>query len=168
MRDLLISHSLREKDIFEKAKDTRPIAFILKPFDSLMLQNTIDLAISRFAGEDKEAWIEKDLIVKDSFFIKEKNNLVKVLMSSIDYIEAEDKYCTLHTTEKKFVLRISLQDILSKLPENFIRTHRSTVVDAMKIQSLNLDNHELQLGSVTLPIGTTYKNSILSRLRKLG
>src|SRR5258708_36616224 len=42
--------SLREREIFEKAKTTKPIAFILKPFDSLMLQNTIDLAVSQFDG----------------------------------------------------------------------------------------------------------------------
>jgi DNA-binding LytR/AlgR family response regulator len=160
--------SLREKEIFEKAKSTKPVAFILKPFDSLMLQNTIELAVSQFAGEVKGAWSEKDLVAKDSFFIKEKNNLVKVPMSFIHYVEAEDKYCTLYTDEKKFVVRISLQEILSKLPENFIRTHRSIVVDANKIQSLNLDNHELQLGNRTLPIGITYKDSLLARIRKIG
>jgi DNA-binding LytR/AlgR family response regulator len=133
-----------------------------------MLQNTIDLAVSQFAGEERGVLSEKDLVVRDSFFVKEKNSLVKVPMSSIHYIEAEDKYCTLYTHEKKFVLRISLHEILSKLPENFIRTHRSIVVDATKIQRLNLDTHELELANQTLPIGTTYKESLLSRLRKLG
>lgn len=160
--------SVREKEIFESAKPTKPFAFILKPFDNLMLQNTIDLAVSRFAGEERAVLHDKDLVVKDSFFVKERNNLIKVPMKSIHYIEAEDKYCTLYTEEKKFVLRISLQEILSKLPENFIRTHRSIVVDASKIERLNLETHELQLGSMTLPIGTTYKDSLLSRLRKIG
>ena len=160
--------SLREKEIFDKAKGTKPIAFILKPFDNLMLQNTIELAVSQLAGEERGMLNKKDIVVKDSFFIKERNSLVKVPMSSIHYIEAEDKYCTLYTAEKKFVLRISLQEILSKLPENFIRTHRSIVVDASKIQRLNLDTHELLLGSMTLPIGATYKESLLSRLRKIG
>lgn len=160
--------SLREKEIFEKAKGTKPVAFILKPFDSLMLQNTIDLAVSQFAGEEKDVLSERDLIVKDSFFIKEKNSLLKVPMNSILYVEAEDKYCTLYTEEKKFVLRISLNELLSKLPDNFIRTHRSIIVDATKIQRLNLDTHELQLGNRTLPIGTTYKELLISRLRKLG
>jgi len=160
--------SLREKEIFESAKGTKPFAFILKPFDNLMLQNTIDLAVSRFAGEERAVLNEKDLVVKDSFFIKDRNSLVKVPMNSIHYIEAEDKYCTLYAAEKKFVVRISLQEILSKLPENFIRTHRSIIVDASKIERLNLETHELQLGSMTLPIGTTYKDSLLSRLRKIG
>lgn len=160
--------SLREKEIFEKAKGTRPIAFILKPFDSLMLQNTIELAVSQFAGETNEVWSEKDLIVKDSFFIKEKSSLVKVPMDTIHYVEAEDKYCTLYTREKKFVLRISLQEILTKLPENFIRIHRSIVVDATKILRLNLESHELQVENVTLPIGTTYKDSLLSRIQRIG
>lgn len=160
--------SLREKEIFEKAKSARPIAFILKPFDSLMLQNTIELTISQFVNETNEAWIEKDLIVKDSFFIKEKNSLVKVPMNTIHYVEAEDKYCTLYTCDKKFVLRISLQEILTKLPNNFIRIHRSIVVDATKILRLNLDSHELQIESTTLPIGTTYKDSLLSRIQRIG
>lgn len=160
--------SLREREIFEKAKSTRPVAFILKPFDSLMLQNTIDLAISQFAGETKNVMSERDVIVKDSFFIKEKNSLVKVPIHSINYIEADDKYCTLCTSDKKFVVRISLNEMLSKLPDHFVRTHRSVVVDATKINQLNLDRQELQLGNVVLPIGSTFKESLIARLKKLG
>jgi DNA-binding LytR/AlgR family response regulator len=160
--------SLREREVFEKAKSSKPVAFILKPFDSLMLQNTIDLAVSQLAGEEKAVWSEKDLIVKDSFFLKEKNNLVKVPMNTIDFIQAEDKYCTLYTKERKYVLRISLHDILAKLPENFIRIHRSIAVDANKIQRMNLDSHELQLQNETLPIGITYKDALLARIIKLG
>ena len=160
--------SLREKEIFDKAKGTKPVAFILKPFDSLMLQNTIELAVSQLAGEERAVLNEKDLIVKDSFFIKEKNSLIKVPMSSIDYIEAEDKYCTLYTDQKKFVLRISLNELLANLPDNFIRTHRSIIVDATKIQSLNLETHELILKKKTLPIGATYKELLISRLKRIG
>lgn len=160
--------SLREREIFERAKSTRPVAFILKPFDSLMLQNTIDLAISQFAGETKNVMSERDVIVKDSFFIKEKNSLIKVPIHSINYIEAEDKYCTLFTSDKKFVVRISLNELLSKLPDHFVRTHRSVVVDATKINQLNLDRQELQLGNVVLPIGSTFKESLIARLKKLG
>jgi len=160
--------SLREKEMFDQAKSTKPVAFILKPFDHLTLQNTIDLAVSRFAGEGKDVLPEKDVVVKDSFFLKERNSLVKVPMISIHYIAAEDKYCTLHTEEKKFVLRISLQDLLSKLPDHFVRIHRSIVVDAAKIDRLNLETHELQLGNNTLPIGITYKDVLLSRLKKIG
>jgi DNA-binding LytR/AlgR family response regulator len=152
--------SLREREIFEKAKSTRPVAFILKPFDSLMLQNTIDLAISQFAGETKNVMTERDVIVK--------NSLIKVPITSIAYIEAEDKYCTLFTNDKKFVVRISLNDLLTKLPDTFVRTHRSVVVDATKITQLNLDRQELQLGSVVLPIGTTYKEALLARIKKIG
>jgi DNA-binding LytR/AlgR family response regulator len=160
--------SLREKEIFEKAKSTKPIAFILKPFDSLTLQHTIELAVSHFAGEAKSTWSEKDLVVKDSFFIKDKNNLVKLPMNTIHYIEAEDKYCTLHTDGRKYILRISLHEILTKLPENFIRTHRSMVVDATRILRVDLDSNELHLENVTLPIGITYKDSLLMRIRKIG
>jgi len=160
--------SLREKEIFQKAKGTKPVAFILKPFDSLMLQNTIELTVSQLAGEERGVLSEKDVIVKDSFFIKEKNNLIKVPMSSINYIEAEDKYSTVYTNEKKFVLRISLNELLANLPTNFIRTHRSIIVDATKIDRLNLETHELLVGNKTLPIGATYKELLISRLRKIG
>jgi DNA-binding LytR/AlgR family response regulator len=160
--------SLREKDVFEKAKNTKPSAYIIKPFDNLMLQNAIELAVSRVAGESKETWVEKDLIVRDSFFIKEKNSLIKVPMNTIHYVQAEDKYCTIYTHDKKFTLRVSLQEILSKLPEYFIRSHRSIVIDATKIQRLDLENNEVHLSNVTLPIGGTYKDSLLSRIRTIG
>lgn len=160
--------SLREREIFEKAKSTRPVAFMLKPFDSLMLQNTIDLAISQVAGEAKNVMTERDVIVKDSFFIKEKGSLIKIPIASIAYIEAEDKYCTLCTNDKKLVVRISLNDLLTKLPDHFIRTHRSVVVDATKISRLNLERQELHVGTVVLPIGSTFKDTLLARLMKIG
>lgn len=133
-----------------------------------MLQNTIDLAISKFAGEPKNVMTEHDVIVKDSFFIKEKNSLIKAPISSIVYIEAEDKYCTLCTSERKFVVRISLNNLLMKLPDIFVRTHRSVVLDVTKIAQINLDRQELQLGSIVLPIGTTYKDTLLMHLKKIG
>ncbi len=48
------------------------------------------------------------------------------------------------------------------------RTHRSIIVDATKIQRLNLETHELILKKKTLPIGATYKDLLISRLRKIG
>lgn len=160
--------SLRDKEVFERAKNTRPCAFILKPFDSLMLQNTIELAISQHAGEQSPAWNERDLVVPDSFFVKEKNALIKLPMGNIHFIEAEDKFCTLHTAQRKYVVRISLHDILTKLPSNFVRVHRSIVVDAGKILKMDLTTNEIHLEKVTLPVGSTYKESLLSGLAKIG
>lgn len=159
--------SLREREIFEGVKDFQPFAFILKPFEPLMLSNTIELAVAALAGEKKEVWDEQDIVMKDSFFIREKNALVKVSTSDILYIEAEDKYCTLFTAKKKFVVRIALKDILGKVPDNFTRIHRSYAVDIHRINRLILEDYLIYVDDRPLPLGMSYKDELLSKLKKL-
>ena len=159
--------SLRERAIFEQAKKTRPLAFILKPFDPLMLTNTIELAVADLAGEKKDVWKEKDVMLSDSFFIKEKNVLVKVMVRDILYIKSEDKYCILHTQKRKYVIRISLKDLLAKVPSNFMQVHRSYVVDTHRISQIILEDFMLYIEGEPVPIGMSYKDQVLSQIKKL-
>lgn len=159
--------SLRERSIFEQAKQTKPFAFILKPFDPLMLTNAIELAVANLAGEKKDVWKEKDVILSDSFFIKEKNVLVKVMVKDILYIKAEDKYCILHTPQKKYIIRISLKDLLAKIPSNYLQVHRSYVVDSLRISQIILEDFMLYIEGEPVPIGMSYKDQVLSQIKKL-
>lgn len=159
--------SLRDRDIFEQAKKTLPLAFILKPFDTQMLSNTIELAVANMAGEKKEIWRDQDIKLKDSFFIKEKNSLIKVRIQDILYIKAEDKYCILHTDLRKFTIRIPLKELLAKTPDNFIQIHRSYIIDYSRIDSISLDDFMVYIEGAPIPIGVSYKDNLLSYLDKL-
>ncbi len=61
------------------------------------------------------------------------------------WIEADDNYVHVHTAERAFLLRRTLQDLLQQLgEERFARIHRSTAVNVAEIAGLD-----------RLPKGTT-------------
>lgn len=159
--------SLRERAIFEKAKEVQPIAFLVKPFDMLMLSNTMELAISAMAGEQKDVWNDQDIVLKDSFFIKEKRALIKVSIKDALFIMVEDKYCVLHTHKRKYVIRISMNKLQDKLPSYFVRVHRSYIVDISRINKIILEDYMLYIEDHPVPIGMSYKDELFSKLEKL-
>ncbi|MEO0898292.1 MAG: LytTR family transcriptional regulator DNA-binding domain-containing protein [Bacteroidota bacterium] len=162
--------SLRDSETYGRAKAIRPYAFIGKPFDELTLQRTIELAVSRLAEtkeEDDQSWTS-DLLLNGCFFIKVKQKLVKVRFEDILYIEVEKQYCSLFTEEQKFVVRISLSELLNKLPEDlFLRTHRNFIVQVQKIDSFDLGESVVYVAGQSVAMSRSYRSQIMERLSYL-
>ena len=63
------------------------------------------------------------------------------------------------TKEKKYCVLTSLGNILEeKFFRNFIRIHRSYAVPKQMIQKIN--SKEIVVGSMVLPVGRSYKESL--------
>ena len=114
---------------FERAKETKPEAFISKPFKKLDLQRAIALIETRIREEPPTKSTKKEgspFIISDSVFVRHNDKLVKVLINDILYIEAERNYCRIHTNDKEYLLVLSLKDMVENLGDrDFLRVHRS-------------------------------------------
>ena len=163
--------SLNDEETFNRAKSTRPVAYITKPFSSKKLQRTIELVVSRLdhlsATETNIPW-SKDLIVKDSFFIKVKNTLEKIIVSEILWIEVMNRDCTIVTKEKELSLRMPLKELIAKLPaQNFVRTHRSFIANIHHIQSIDLTSNKILIDGKKILLSKTHKDNLIHRLELL-
>lgn len=160
--------SLRDDHTYERAKAIRPYAFVGKPFNEIDLQRTIELAVSRLLETEVEApektW-PQDLVFKDCFFIKVRQQLVKVPFGEILFIEVDKHYCTLTTADKSYVVRMSMNELLQRLPVNqFLRTHRSYLVNAEKIDSFDLADSVVFVAGHSIALSRRYKNLVLEQL----
>jgi DNA-binding LytR/AlgR family response regulator len=160
---------LKDKATFEKAKATNPFAYLVKPFDALLLQRTIELAFHKYeqGNWDDESFLgwEKDMVIKDSIFVKVEHNLEKILFQDILYIDVLTKFTTIYTLTRQYSLRMSLKDLYAKLPEGvFIQINRHTLVNINFIQSIDLQEFKVKVGQKNLPIGRKYKDYVLGRL----
>ena len=88
-----------------------------------------------------------------------KRNEIRILaISEIDYLQAEDKYLSVHSKYENWLLHTSLLKLEAQLdPNQFLRIHRAIIVRIAAIQSIkrNLSgNGYLQLRgtSTTLPV----------------
>ena len=165
--------SFRDEDTFKRALQKAPVAFLLKPFDELQLQRSIELAVLQLSKEppndsaSQQQWV-KDLIVEDFIFIKVRNKLVKVYVPNIYYAEADGQYSTLHTSQRKFVVRIGLSELLDKFPkEQFVQTHRSFFVNLQKVEEIDLQDGVLHLGAHHVPVSRRFKEVLIKRLPSL-
>ncbi len=162
--------SFDDKETFKKAKETAPYAYLIKPFDPGTLQRSIELAFCRAHTGDNRALEEESnvILASNSFFVKERNRLIKVDIDDVFWVEVEDKYSILHVPAKKYVLRQSLKDIAEKLdPSVFVQTHRSHIVNASKIEDIDLNLFVVRINGNEIPLGKSYKDNLINRLQML-
>jgi len=164
---------LDDKDTYSKAKEVLPVAYLIKPFNSLTLQSTIEYAFNAvkaaepLPAEPEKEW-EEDMLLKNNFFIKKNNKLEKVNFTEIHYIQSEGNYSILQTKEKKYVVKISLNKIIDKFPDSlFIRVHQRYIIQTDLIKNIDSQCNNVNIEGVDIPIGRSYKNDLLSRINKL-
>ena len=156
--------SSQDRQIFERAKLTKPFSFLMKPFNELEILYALEMAVEKFY-EQTNVFLSEDqdtVISNDYMFIKKKNALKKVSLKDILYIEVEDRYCNIITEKEKFVILISLTKISALLDkEKFVRTHRNYIVNTDKIEEIVLaDNLVVLKGNHKINLSDTYKDFI--------
>lgn len=170
-RPFIFLTSDNSTETFQRAKSTRPCAFLLKPFDKFSIQYAIELAIMQHSTglhNPSNEVIQSGIINKDNIFVKKNKKVVKVSLKNIIYIEVESKYCTVFAEEGKFLLRISLKDLIHKLPDNlFIRTHRNYLVNINEIIEFDFDDYVCRVKIKDVPVGRSYRQLINEQLMML-
>lgn len=156
--------SSQDRQIFERAKLTKPFSFLIKPFNELEILYAIEMAVEKFYEQTNVFFSENQdtVISRDYLYIKKKNALKKVSLQDIIYIEVEDRYCNIVTEFEKFVILISLTKISTLLDKTkFIRTHRNYTVNKDKIEEIFLsDNLIILKGNHKVSLSDSYKDFI--------
>lgn len=102
-------------------------------------------------------------IEKDFIFVKADRKNHKILFSEILYIESIKDYIKIHTPDKKLLVKHTLSSFEDELPNNcFIRIHRSFIVNLNHITAYTA--HDIEIESVEVPIGISYKQKVFERL----
>lgn len=99
----------------------------------------------------------------DFIFVKSEYENIKVNIQDIKYIEGLKDYIRIHLkSEKTLLILSSFKAILEKLPSNFIRTHRSYIINIDCIRAMQKTN--VFINDIRIPIGETFKKVVLKRL----
>lgn len=96
----------------------------------------------------------------DTIFIKTDYRVVKVAISDIRYVEGMSEYLKIHleSQPKPIVTLLSMKKMEEYLPQNFMRIHRSYIINLKKIQEVN-KNRVIMDADTYLPIGDNYKEA---------
>lgn len=156
---------------FNRAKETRPYAFVAKPFKKLDLQRAIELTVAQidFKNGNNSNFNSKEddaFILNDCIFVRHQNSMVKVNIKDILYIEAERNYCRIFTNNKEYLLVITLKEMDKKLPSrHFLRIHRSYIINISQITEIATSH--IVIGRKPIPISKSLKKELLKRLQTI-
>ncbi|MBD1397328.1 response regulator [Pontibacter sp. JH31] len=168
-----------DRETIDRAKQTNPHAYLVKPFDARTLQSSIELAIHNAGTRQFQPvqaaaipvqttdTVEADnFLLHDALFVKVRNRLEKVMLENIVWAEAQDIYCNIKTRTHLHLVSQSLKNLEQRLPgSQFMRVHRSYIVQLTAIEAI--EDNNILIGGKQIPIGNTHRDALLKRLQIL-
>ncbi|MDB4582610.1 LytTR family transcriptional regulator [Draconibacterium sp.] len=107
---------------------------------------------------------EKKKMEKPFLELVSNRKSVRILYENIVFIESLTDYIRVHTTRQEEIRSKEKISVLEeKLPDSFIRIHRSFIINRVKVTRFN--TIEVELGEIVLPIGRSYKKQVLIKLK---
>ncbi|KPM47582.1 hypothetical protein AFM12_13870 [Jiulongibacter sediminis] len=143
------------------------IDYLLKPIPYSDFKAAVDTAIDRqkllqkVQKEDPAGKNETN--ITDGFFLKVNKENIRVKPAEIAFIESLGDYVKIHfigRSKRFLVARSTLSSIEKELPESeFIRVHRSSIVNISQIDSINGSTISLKK-AIEIPVGKTYRQIV--------
>jgi len=138
------------------------VDYLLKPFGMQDFQRAANRLKERVQGSRVQEVQGSPLTAEsdDVIFLKTDYRVVKVSISDIRYIEAMSEYLKIFIDgeAKPIVTLLSMKKMEERLPQNFMRIHRSYIVNLTKIQEVN-KNRIIMDAETYLPVGDMYKDA---------
>jgi two-component system LytT family response regulator len=95
----------------------------------------------------------------DALFLKTDYKVVRVHVSDITYVEGMSEYLKIHLINRKpLVVLLSMKKVEERLPNYFMRIHRSYIINLKCIQEVN-KNRVILDADTNLPIGDLYREA---------
>ncbi|TWJ02422.1 LytTR family two component transcriptional regulator [Mucilaginibacter frigoritolerans] len=136
------------------------IDYLLKPITFERFLAAVNKASNVLVLQNKPAIKEDEA---GTVFIKSGPHTYQVKISDILYLEKDGNYITVHLKDKQILIRENMGDIFDMVPAaEFIRVHKSYVVAIKHIAMIEV--HQLVINGEKIPIGSTYRDSLRSRL----
>ncbi len=152
------------------------VDYLLKPFGmqdfqraALRLKERLETQAAPAASEGttrpQGAPTGDSAATDDTIFLKTEYRIVKVSISDIRYVEAMSEYLKvyLESEQKPIVTLLSMKKMEERLPDYFMRIHRSYIINLTKIQEVN-KNRVIMDSETYLPIGDMYKEAFQAYL----
>lgn len=101
-----------------------------------------------------------------TIFVKTGGRVVKIAVADITYIEGMSEYLKIHLDgtgadgrpRKPIVTLLSMKKMEERLPDSFMRIHRSYIVNLRKIQEVS-KNRVIMDADTYLPVGDLYRDA---------
>ncbi len=132
------------------------IDYLLKPFAFSDLSRTADKLKHQYELLNQKP----DMLDKDNtIFLKSEYRVVRIVIDEISYVESMSEYLKIHfsTGARPLIVFLRMKKLQERLPNNFMRIHRSWIINLNKMAEIN-KNRILMEDGCNIPIGDNYRD----------
>jgi two-component system LytT family response regulator len=149
-----------------RAFEMNAVDYLLKPYSKERFDTAVQKALSRLTAGEPPARPQIDTSPSPETLtriaVKDRQQIHVVPVDDIDYIEADGDYVKLHTAKNAFLKEKTMKYFEENLPSQFIRIHRSYIVNVNGVSKIELYEKEsyrvyLKNGVVLRASSTGYK-----------
>jgi DNA-binding LytR/AlgR family response regulator len=145
------------KDYAFKAFEFDVTDYLSKPVD----MDRFSSAVQRVRYYEENLKRQKK---EDHIFVKSDGILVKIKTNDIFYVEAMGDYIKVHTPEKRHVVHSTMKAFVAKLPEDFVRTHKSYIVNLHHIDKV--EENTVYLKDEELPVSRNNRRPLIEKVQE--
>lgn len=144
-----------------KAFEVNAIDYLLKPFTKERFDEALQKAVTGLRDNNKIEADTKKLLGQphsqgeylNRVVVKKNNNIIIVPIEDVKFIEAQDDYTAIHTSDSTFLKQQTMKFFEENLDSaEFVRIHRSHITKISQIKQLEL--YEKESYRVILKDGT--------------
>jgi DNA-binding LytR/AlgR family response regulator len=164
-RNLKIIFTTAFREYAVEGFDLRAVDYLLKPISFERLMQGIDKFLEESYVTARDPGRDVHDPPDDSMFVRSERKMVRVGFSDVLFMESLGDYIKIHLMGgKTLVTRDSITSITASLPpDEFLRVHRSFVVNRHHIDSYTSDT--IGIGKHEIPISRSFREEVV---RKLG
>jgi DNA-binding LytR/AlgR family response regulator len=147
-KDKLVIFTTAFSEYAYEGFNVNAVDYLVKPFDFNRFLASCNKAI--------EAYSLKNKIHETFISIKSDSKIYNLKANEITLIESKDDYVKIHLVDGKHLLsKVTTKGILEILPKEFIRVHRSFIINKNHVN--NISTYSVMVNNIEVPIGKNYK-----------
>ncbi len=142
--------------------------YLLKPFSFARFLKACEkvFALLLLKQNGSTPLAENQNPINEHFFVKSGNQILKIRLDDILYLEGMKDYVRIWTVKENIMALLTfkkLEKIL--LPPDFVRIHKSYIISIPKIDSI--ERNRVKIGGVILPVGEKYKTGFFKLIENI-
>ena len=136
----------------------RPDTILIKPFVTKTLINTLEeFFMDRLSSRETEG-------DNNSFLVETREGKTFIPYSQIFYFEAREKKVFLRTLYKEYGFYSTIEELAKGLPDYFLRSHRSFIVNRNMVENMKGNEVFLRQG-FSVPLSRSYKSDFVDKMK---
>ena len=136
----------------------RPDTILVKPFvTDTLKKNLEEFFMDRLSLRETQG-------DKNSFLVETREGKTFIPYSQIFYFEAREKKVFLRTLYKEYGFYSTIEELAGELPEYFLRSHRSFIVNRKAVENMKGNEVFLKQG-FSVPLSRSYRSGFVEKMK---